>query len=638
MSTVTIRRRLACRLPVVAAILLVAVGNSAQAEITQKHRDLSDEVFKRLLRVIPRPDKWEVWPPTLELVDSDVCNASAGYKIVDDKRVPCITLNRGEIEIVAEFDPDMLAYTLGHELAHLTLYHAFEREGVLKDQDGKTTPLVILAMTRENESEADLTGVEYALRANFTRKGAKRNMLNSLRNNKYCGLKALGGSHPSWDERIAHVESDESQRRLWRSMTAFENGVFLLQTQQFAHAVVCFDRVTKEFPECYEAWANLGYARLMFYCDALEPEDLETFDIGQLVVGGFYDRPATMQALVRGIDEKLWFDAVGALREAIRIGGSSANKDPMLLAKANLAVAYLVHPAGKDIGEAERLFSEVMELLDDPQAAATVNPVTRASILLNASAGRDVAARLEQALQQIAKIEDALGAKSGAVAELTAAARYQQASALMKSVSAGDQSKACDLLESYLASSRTSNAWWPLAYDRYAKLAQAVGRTPKAKESFAGNKSKKWRTTTQVPITADLVVSIGDQTAEVVKKLGEAEAIVPVVKGTNLNLYKYSKRGLTLLAGSTIVAVFLDAEAAPALSLKRPEISGGSATIKVGMPRAELEKLLGDEWDATPGVLHDAALSYQIYRAAGLAVRFKGDVVTEIAVIVNSQS
>jgi hypothetical protein len=110
------------------------------------------------------------------------------------------------------------------------------------------------------------------------------------------------------------------------------------------------------------------------------------------------------------------------------------------------------------------------------------------------------------------------------------------------------------------------------------------------------------------------------------------------VKGTNLKLYKYSKRGVTLLAGTTIVAMFLDAETAPPLTLRRPEISGGSATVKVGMSRAELEKLLGDEWDAESGALHDPAVSYQIYRDAGIAVRFKAGVVSEIAVIVDSQS
>ncbi len=69
--------------------------------------------------------------------------------------------------------------------------------------------------------------------------------------------------------------------------------------------------MTTDFPSCHEGWANLGYARLMLYCDGLTPEILAKKDIGQIVVGGFYRRAEGLVA--RGEDEKLWFDAVGAL-------------------------------------------------------------------------------------------------------------------------------------------------------------------------------------------------------------------------------------------------------------------------------------------------------------------------------------
>lgn len=636
MSTSSLLCRSAIRFVAMAAMVVAtADARLARAEITDRHREVGNDVLKRLLAVVDRPERWDAWPPRLDFVDVDEANASAGYEVVDGKRIPVLTVNRGEIEHVADFDPDALAFTLGHELGHLVHYHSLNDAKLAEDLKGAKVPLVILAVSREDELEADLTGVQLALKAGFSRKGLKKNLANSRAQGAYCGIRALGVSHPSWDERIAYVEDDKQQRALWYSMAAFDNGVFLLQTQQFAHAEYCFRKVVEEFPECYEGWANLGYAQLMRYCDALEPDDLKAFDIGQLVVGGFYERPGSLLAQVRGVDEDLWFDAVGSFREAIRIGAKF--NDPMILAKADLAVAYLVRPAGKDVGQAERLFTEVIDRLKDPTVAATVDPLTRTAIFVNASAGQELDDRIAEAAKQIAELDAAHAAK-GPLAALSSAIRYQQASALMKSSKTGDQSQACDLLESYLSSTRSSSAWWSLAYDRYASLAQSLGRTAKAKEDFVGFKSKKWRPTTQVSLDKTMSIMLGEQTTDALKRLGDADAVIPVVQGTNLKLFKYSGHGVTMLGGSSVVAIFLEGTAAPQLTLRRPTVSGATAQISVGMPRKEFEKLLGDEWDADTGFLHDSSTAYQIYADAGIAVRFQAGVVVELAVIVNPQT
>ena len=631
-SLTTILRRASGTTALAAVICALSASSRACAEITARHREVGDGVLQRLLAVVERPEKWDAWPPKLEYVDVDEPNASAGYEEEDGKRIPVLTLNRGEIEHVAEFDPDALAFTLGHELGHLVHYHSLAKATLVDDLEGRKVPLMILAVTRENELEADLTGVELALKAGFSRKGLKKNLANSRSEGAYCGIRALGVSHPSWDDRIAYVEDDKQQRRLWQSMAAFDNGVFLLQTQQFAHAEYCFRKVVDEFPDCYEGWADLGYAQLMRYCDALEQDDLKAFDIGQLVVGGFYERPGSLLAQVRGVDEYLWFDAVGSLREAIRVG--DRYREPMVLAKADLAVAYLVRPSGKDVGQAERLFAEVIALLQDSRVAQTVDPLTRAAILINASAGQELESRLAEAEKDVAEL-DARSASKGPLASLTSAVRYQRAEVLLKSNKPDDRSRAFDLLESYLASNKSSSAWWSLAYERYSSLGQSLGRTTKAKEAFAGSKSKKWRPTTQVELAHDLNLMLDEPTADAVKRLGDADAVVPIVTGTNLKLYKYAKRGVTLLAGSSVIAVFVEGEAAPPLTLRRPGVSGDTAQLKIGMPRKQFEKLLGDEWDADTGFLHDPKTAYQIYGDAGIAVRFKAGVVIELAVIVN---
>ena len=92
----------------------------------------------------------------------------------------------------------------------------------------------------------------------------------------------------------------------------------------------------QEFPDCGEGWANLGYARLMQYCDAQEPKDIRKFGIGPIVAGCFYARPAEL-APVRGDEDELWKKAVANLEKAVE-------HDPkFFIPFANLGLAYLVN-------------------------------------------------------------------------------------------------------------------------------------------------------------------------------------------------------------------------------------------------------------------------------------------------------
>src|SRR5690606_10064725 len=159
-------------------------------------------------------------------------------------------------------------------------------------------------------------------------------------------------------------------------------------------AARAFRQVTNEFPSAYEAWANLGFALLMRYADGLDTEDLRRFDIGQLVIPGFYRRPETLEAQVRGIDSQLWWDAVGALREAIRL------RPDLTLAIAHLGIAHLIHPSGtRDVGNATRYLREAAALASkDP----TISPLDRIAIEINAgvaelAAGGAAAARFTPA-------------------------------------------------------------------------------------------------------------------------------------------------------------------------------------------------------------------------------------------------
>src|SRR5262249_1539224 len=142
---------------------------------------------------------------------------------------------------------------------------------------------------------------------------------------EYSSFEGLGIDHPSWKERLELL--DKKQSVLWRAMSAFENGNVFLMCEQYVAAEGCFERVTREFTDCHEALSNLGYARLMKYCDALEVGDLLKFDVGQIVAGGFYQRPKTLESKVRGVDDETWKLAVDALDRALRI------KPDLVLAK-----------------------------------------------------------------------------------------------------------------------------------------------------------------------------------------------------------------------------------------------------------------------------------------------------------------
>src|SRR5262249_14471057 len=145
---------------------------------------------------------------------------------------------------------------------------------------------------------------------------------------KYTNFEGLSATHPNWAERLKNL--DREQSKLWSAMNAYQDGTLFLHLEQYEAAEQCFTAVANEFEDCAEAWANVGYAQLMRYCDGLELEDLRLYKIGQIVAGGFYARPQTLEAKVRGIDEKLWNDAVKNLTRALE------KDNHLVLPRANL--------------------------------------------------------------------------------------------------------------------------------------------------------------------------------------------------------------------------------------------------------------------------------------------------------------
>jgi tetratricopeptide (TPR) repeat protein len=600
----------------VASGFAISVAPAGASEPTPRER--VNKVGQRLLAVIEPPAGLQ-WPPTFEVVQASEVNAYASVHKAGTKLFPKVRVTSAFMEKVVEGDDDRLAFVVGHELGHIVLGHCTEQvEG---------TDFVKQVFSREHEIAADLNGMEFALKAGFSLKGGlggiRKIMELGLPYNSFEGLNA---SHPSWKERISLM--DKEQSRLWRAMGGFDTGTYFLLFEQYAAAERCFREVVKEFPGCPEGWANLGYAQLMQYCDALDPDDLRGFDIGQLVVGGFYRRPASLETQLRGVNEELWWDAVGSLREAIRLDPNSA------VAQADLGVAYLLRPSGRNVGQARKLLDEAAE---KARADRSLHPLTRASILVNAGVADMSAADVEAAVKQYDEAE-AIGkkfstgrSKIAGTPTLAASLRYNRALMLSASPKEAERKSAVDSFERYLTATSPASAWWPLAYDRYAKLCKNLGRASKSKADLTTGARVPLRLVTALPLPGDVSVTLNEPLAGVRKLLGPGQE-VPVVKNTKLVRVKYPDRGLDLIGTENVLAICLSGPKAPDLPLRPTGIGTQVLKLKVGMTRDEIEKLLGDEeYDFRE--IDRPGHTYRFYADLGLALRIQQGKVEELAIV-----
>lgn len=602
---------------------LLAVAAPARAEIKESDQKMVQEVWARLLAVTEAPEGF-AWPPTIEIVDKNECNAYATTrqpKEGEDPELhyPISVIYTGMLDQVIQGDADRLAFILGHELSHITCGHVISRT------TGKPK-FVEIVFTRADENEADVEGAKVMVEAGYSLErgvaGIKRILELGL---EYTSFEGLGADHPSWKDRLVLIDGEQAE--IWKSMSAFDNGNIFLSTENYPMAEYCFRQVIKEFPQCHEAWANLGYALLMQYCDGLEEEDLRSFAVGQILVGGFYARPESLTSQLRDLDTKIWFEAVGALREALRL------KPDLTLAKANLGVAYLVCPEGKDVGEATQFLTEAAA---DAMKDETLDPLMRAAILLNAGvvdlAGGNAADGETKfaAVEELGKNLPGNNPQSTGTA-LTNALQYNRATMLMASANVDTRRRAIEQWEAYLQSASPASAWWALAYERYAKLCAELNAKPKAAAELQKAGKESFRLVVSVPLASGETIDLGNSIQEELAKLGEAETLPVAPRRGKLMRYRYNDLGLEVLGLDDVIAVRLRGPNAPELPLRGAGLTGGKKTVKIGMPKEELETLLaGQDYDFRE--LDDPEKSYRFYRKLGLAVRIEGGKVVELVV------
>jgi len=601
---------------------LLVGATPARAEISDSDQKMVQDVWARLLSVAEAPEGF-AWPPTIEIVENKDCNAYATIrpsKEGDDPNLhyPISVIYTGMLEQIIQGDSDRLAFILGHELSHITCGH------VIAASTGKPK-FIEIVYTRADENEADVEGAKLMAKAGYSLPkgivGIKRMIELGM---EYTSFEGLGADHPSWKDRLVLIDAD--QAKIWKSMSAFDNGNIFLATENYPMAEYCFRQVIKDFPQCYEAWANLGYSLLMQYCDGLEEEDLRNFAVGQILVGGFYSRPESLTSQLRAPDTEIWFEAVGALREALRL------KPDLTLAKANLGVAYLVCPDGKDVGNATRFLTEAAA---DAMKDESLDPLMRAAILLNAGvvdiAGGN-AANGESKFTEVEKLGAKLpGGKPATATALATALQYNRATMLMASPNVDQRRRALDEWELYLRSASPASAWWGLAYDSYARLCQDLKATPKTREELQKAGKESFRLVVSVPLASGETIDLGNSIQEELAKLGKAEELPVAPRRGKLMRYRYNDLGIEVLGLEDVIAVRLRGPNAPELPLRGSGLTGGKKSIKIGMGKDDLDKLLvGQDYDFRE--LDDPEKSYRFYRNLGLAVRIEGGKVVELVV------
>ena len=618
-------------------------------EKRKQHKAAAEKVFAHLL-THSKPVKGMTWPPAFKVVPKahgQVYNAVAEcvwkngkHVLKDGKYQPVVTITYGYLELLGG-DENGIALILGHELGHHALGHT------TVEVVEKPTPLKAIESHRV-EADADRFGAKLALIAGYSVRRAVKA--------KWQGLERLGGnapaagatcvSHPGNSDRAARVLAalDDPAAGRWRTMAAFENGAAFLAVDDYEAAEAAFAAVAAEFPNCYEAWANLGVARLMRYCDGLSAETIKRLGLGQFVGSAhFPTAPSLLRGAqsdlwiassmktgaaaswsLRGAQNDLWIAAVADLKRADKLKPGS----PVVL--ANLGLAHLVHPAGKEKGleDAARYFDAAAAAL----AKAELPPQLEVTIRVNIGVARLAAGEAAKGRKLLDEAEELAEKEYGDPKEfawpatLTAALRFNRAA-----LETNDKPAAGGRYKQYLAQTPQSCPWWAVTYERYQALCQDTGREPKPETDLA--KSAPRREQLVVALRTGGTVHVGQQVADALAALGEptSEALHPV---SSVRVLRFEKHGVELIADEDeVFAVVIVSAKGPVVPVREAGPNGKKlGELKVGMTRAEVEAMSGGKrFVARP--YSDPAVKYAYYEDMGVAVKYDKDGVV-VAIIV----
>ncbi|MBC7328364.1 M48 family metalloprotease [bacterium] len=183
-----------------------------------KYEDIVQQIGKKIAEVAPRKDVQYNYT-VLKSDDVNAMAAPGGFVFV----------NKGLLDYI-NFDKDILAFVIGHEVGHIVARHAAKMiEKELKTEIAITVisksetqakmlslarDLVFLGYGRDNEFEADRWGVILAYKAGYNPNGAVEFFKKLMKDEKGkpSKLAVFFSTHPPTQDRLNRVE--EEIRRL----------------------------------------------------------------------------------------------------------------------------------------------------------------------------------------------------------------------------------------------------------------------------------------------------------------------------------------------------------------------------------------------------------------------------------------
>jgi tetratricopeptide (TPR) repeat protein len=392
----------------------------------------------------------------------------------------------------------------------------------------------------------------------------------------------------TWIDRLTQMgKFREEDKDLWRLMPAFQTGLRFLALEDHPNAILLFDAVTREFPASHEAWELLGYSRLRCHFDQLAKSN-GLSNSGYLLGLSHAVHPSNRLAI---LDRRMWFDAVGSLREANRL------KPKRVKVLANLGLAYMIHPDQLDLDEAEKYLSAAFEALKEQPP---VDPLIEAELLVNLSglrlAAKKTAAHTLLDEARVLAAQLSLHARTAAIRAIT----FNRAIAFERD---GKFEEAVKLFVRFLESTPRYNPWWSAGYQRYLEVCQSLKIPPKTKENLQEIVPQK---TPEVVLPTGKV-TLGNEIDVVLTRFGKAKQVTPVCPASNLKWYRFDAQGMEVLAleDDRVQAVLVMVPKGPVVKIPAQE-GKPAIELRVGMSRKTIDTLLGSPRLAHPSITPQA--------------------------------